>query len=250
VFTTLYSFCTQTNCADGSKPVAGLVQGSDGNLYGTTYTGGANGSGTAFRLTAKGKLTTLYSFCSQSNCADGAEPDAPLIQATDGSLYGTTQYGGDITCNPSYEDMGCGTLFNINLHGEHATLHVFEFTDGAYPESALMQATSGKFFGTTYGGGIACGSPGCGTVFSLDVGLGPYVSFVRRAGKVGQTGPILGQGFTGTSGVSLNGTPASFTVVSDTEIRATVPVGGTSGFVTVDTPGGKLTSNVPFYVLP
>jgi hypothetical protein len=76
------------------------------------------------------------------------------------------------------------------------------------------------------------------------------VTFVRAAGKIGQTGDILGQGFTGTTSVSLNGTAASFTIVSDTLIRATVPHGGTSGYVTVTTPSGKLTSNVPFRVIP
>jgi hypothetical protein len=81
------------------------------------------------------------------------------------------------------------------------------------------------------------------------MGLGPFVAFVQAAGKVGQTGGILGQGFTGTTSVSLNGTPASFTVVSDTFIRATVPAGATTGYVTVTTPSGALTSNIPFHVI-
>jgi uncharacterized repeat protein (TIGR03803 family) len=249
--TTVYSFCNTKGCTDGTQPAAALVQGTDGNLYGTTYGGGANDSGSVFKLTPNGKLTTLYSFCARAECPDGTAPDAPLIQATDGSLYGTTQFGGNINCNPSYDGMGCGTLFRLSPHSGLTTLHVFEFNDGAYPRSPLMQATTGKFYGTTYGGGTACGDsgPGCGTVFSLDVGLGPFVSLVRQAGKVGQTGPILGQGFTGTTNVSLNGTPGIFTVVSDTEITATVPNGGTNGFVTVDTPGGKLSSNERFYVL-
>jgi hypothetical protein len=82
------------------------------------------------------------------------------------------------------------------------------------------------------------------------MGLGPFVSFVRNPAKVGQTFGILGQGFIGTKGVSLNGTPTSFTVKSRTLIEATVPPGATSGFVTVATPSGTLTSNVPFRVLP
>jgi hypothetical protein len=94
------------------------------------------------------------------------------------------------------------------------------------------------------------GTSGIGTAFSLNTGLGPFVSFVRSYGKVGQTGGILGQGFTGTTGVSLNGIPASFTVISDTYITATVPAGATTGYVTVATPSGTLTSNVPFHVLP
>ena len=89
-----------------------------------------------------------------------------------------------------------------------------------------------------------------GTVFSLSMGLSPFVSLPLDSGQVGETGGILGQGFAGTTGVFLNGTPASFTVVSDTFIRATVPPGATSGFVTVNTPSGTLTSNVPFHVIP
>ena len=82
------------------------------------------------------------------------------------------------------------------------------------------------------------------------MGLGPFVALVRNSGKVGQTGGILGQGFTGTTDVSINGTPATFTVVSDTYLQATVPAGATSGSVTVTTPTGVLTSNVPFTVTP
>jgi uncharacterized repeat protein (TIGR03803 family) len=92
--TTLYSFCSRTNCADGSSPYAGLVQGSDGNFYGTTASGGASSSGTAFRITSTGTLTTVHSFCSQAACADGSSPYAGLVLATDGNFYGTTFIGG------------------------------------------------------------------------------------------------------------------------------------------------------------
>ena len=76
------------------------------------------------------------------------------------------------------------------------------------------------------------------------------MTFVTKYGRVGQMGPILGQGFTGATDVSINGVPASFTIVSDTYIQATVPQGATSGYVTVTTPSGVLTSNVPFNVIP
>jgi hypothetical protein len=99
-------------------------------------------------------------------------------------------------------------------------------------------------------GGLNDCAFGCGTLFSLDMGLGPFVTFVQAAGKVGQTGGILGQGFTGATSVSFNGLPASFKVISDTFIEATVPAGATTGYVTVTTPGGTLTSNVPFHVIP
>jgi uncharacterized repeat protein (TIGR03803 family) len=116
-----------------------------------------------------------------------------------------------------------------------------------------VQSTDGNFYGTTQYGGVKFRSSpeyGGGTVFRLATGLGPFVAFIQNYGRVGRTVGILGQGFTGTNAVSFNGTPASFTVVSDPFIYATVPSGATSGFVTVATPTGTLTSNVPFKVIP
>jgi uncharacterized repeat protein (TIGR03803 family) len=245
--TTLHNF----NSTDGANPWAGLVQALDGNFYGTTGSGGSTycdgrGCGSAFKITPGGTLTTLHAF----DNIDGSGPRAGLIQATDGNFYGTTFAGGGSGFNCS--GLGCGTVFGIALGATFATLHSFDSTDGSWPVGGLVQATNGNFYGTTGNGGdITCDpSFGCGTVFSLDMGLGPFVAFVRNSGKVGQTGGILGQGFTGTTSVSLNGIPAAFTVKSDTYITATVPPGATTGFVTVVTPSGTLTSNVPFRVLP
>jgi uncharacterized repeat protein (TIGR03803 family) len=240
--TTLHSFCSQTNCADGQSPQAGLVLAADGSFYGTTQSGGTGdclgGCGTVFRMTPHGALTTLYSFCSQSSC--GANPFAGLIQATDGNFYGTTVYGGA---------QNVGTLFELTPDGEMTVLYNFcseeNCPDGYYPSATPVQATDGNFYGTTYEGGHR----GWGTVFRLSTGLGPFVTFARAAGKVGRTGPILGQALSGTSNVSFDGTAASFTVVSDTLIKVTVPVGATTGYVTVTTPSGTLTSNVPFHVI-
>jgi uncharacterized repeat protein (TIGR03803 family) len=109
-----------------------------------------------------------------------------------------------------------------------------------------VQATNGSFYGTTNQGGAS----NFGVAFSLDMGLSPFVAFVRGAAKPNQQFGILGQEFTGTTSVSLNGVQATFKVVSDTFIRATVPPGATTGFVTVMTPSGTLTSNVPFRVIP
>jgi len=245
---TLYTFCAQGGCADGSVPLGGLVFDSEGNIYGTTSSGGAGvqfcpfegGCGTLFRFSSQGILTTLYSFCSQDNCVDGSNPVAGPIYSTDGNLYGTTQLGGNSAC-----ESGCGTTFFIST-AVLVTLHRFINSDGADPMGALVQATNGTFYGVTEQGG----TNGLGTVFSLSTGEPPFVSFVRPAGRVGQTGGVLGQGFTGTTSVMLNGTPASFTVVSDTYLKATVPPGATTGYVTVTTPSGTLTSNVPFHVIP
>jgi uncharacterized repeat protein (TIGR03803 family) len=227
---TLHSF----DGADGSNVFAGLVQGTDGNFYGTTIGGGV-GFGTVFKITPAGVLTTL------ADLRYEAEPNAGLVQATDGNFYGATTFGGNTICNIN----GCGTLFEFTLNSGLSALHSFDGADGNYPTSSLLQATNGILYGTTTAGG----SEGEGTVFSLDVGLGPFVAFVRSYGKVGQTGGILGQGFTGTTSVSLNGIPAIFSVKSDTYLTATVPPGATTGYVTVMTPSGTLTSNVPFRVL-
>ena len=104
--TRLYSFCSQTNCVDGGGPLAALVQATDGNFYGTAAVGGANDWGTIFKITREGVLTTLHSFCAQPDCADGAYPTAGLVQATDGSFYGTTWQGGT---------GGSGTVFRLSV---------------------------------------------------------------------------------------------------------------------------------------
>jgi len=223
---------------DGGDPMSALIQASDGNLYGTTYAGGtsgscSNGCGTVFKLARKIGLTQLHSF----NGADGSYPHGPLLQATNGTFYGTTSTGGD---------NNLGTVFKMTTDGTVTTLYSFQGADGSNPVGGLVQASDGKLYGTTSGGGVYGG----GTAFSLDLGLGPMVKLVRDSAPVGATGGILGQGFTGTTEVSVNGTPAVFTVVSDTYLTAQVPSGATTGFVTVATPGGKLTSNKPLRVTP
>jgi uncharacterized repeat protein (TIGR03803 family) len=106
--TTLYNFCSQTDCTDGESPFAGLIQASDGNFYGTTENGGEynRSGGTVFQITPSGKLTMLYSRCSQTDCADGSQPLAGLVQAGDGNFYGTTWLGGA---------HGEGTVFSLSL---------------------------------------------------------------------------------------------------------------------------------------
>lgn len=150
--TTLYSFCAQTNCSDGAYPLVALVQASDGNFYGTTAGGGANGDGTIFSITSGGTLTTLYSF----DGTDGKTPFAELVQGSDGNFYGTTSEGGA---------NGHGTIFSITSAGTLTTLHSFDGTDGADPTGALVQGADGNFYGTTQLGG----THKKGTVFSLSL---------------------------------------------------------------------------------
>jgi uncharacterized repeat protein (TIGR03803 family) len=161
-FTVLYSFSS----SDGSQPTGGLVQGRDGNFYGTTSQGGANGgaAGTVFKMTPSGTLTTLYNFCRQGNCRnDGAQPEAGLVQASDGNFYGTTSGGGANVA---------GTAFAITSDGSFSLLYSFcslggsGCTDGAYPFAGLIQTSDGKLYGVTSAGGNANFA---GTAFSLEI---------------------------------------------------------------------------------
>ncbi len=233
----------------GSSPWAGLTQGSDGNFYGTTTFGGANNNGAVFKITPRGNLTTLYSFCAETSCADGANPYSVLVEASDGNFYGTTSDGGNSACAN-----GCGTVFEITPAGTLTTLYSFDGTEGTHPYGGLLQSTRGVFYGTTLTGGnstcTAPYSPGCGTVFSLDMGLPPFVTFVRGQGRVGQAMDILGQNLLGTTSVSINGLSATFTVISNSYLTATVPAGAITGYVAIVTPTGTLSSNTPFRVLP
>jgi len=243
--TTMHQF----DVGNGSQPHSGLVLATDGNFYGTTYMGGSGYAGTIFKMTPGGTLTTLYSFCAKPNCTDGSLPSGSLVEANDGNFYGTAEAGGARV--GSCDSDGCGMVFKLTPTGSLTTLHAFVFTDGWFPTSPLFQATNGVLYGTTtVGGDIDCVAYfGCGTVFSINMGLPPFVTLVRAAGKVGQTGGILGQGFTGATSVTLTGTPANFKVVSDTYLTATVPAGATTGYVAVTTPTGVLKSNVVFRVI-
>ena len=276
--TTLYSFCSQSNCADGANPAAGLVLASNGNLYGTTLSGGTVNAGTIFSIpTSGGTPTTLYSFCSQSGCADGANPFAGLILGqADGNLYGTTTGGGangsctfdgpvgviGFPANPNDIAInGCGTIFEISpTGGPLTTLYSFcsqsNCADGKNPVAGLFQATDGLFYGTTVAGGVGLGNrypennKDQGTVFSLNVGLGEFVETVPTSGIAGTAVTILGTNLTNATSVAFNGTTAAeFTVVSSSEITTKVPAGATSGFVTLNTPtSGTLTSNQQFLI--
>ena len=236
--TTLHCF----DRADGAKPVGGLIQAADGNLYGETKMGGAHNGGTIYRITPGGALTTIYNFCSQTNCADGSGPPADMVQAITGDFYGTTDAGGT---------GGRGTIFKLSPSGTLTTLYSFcsqsGCADGADPQGGLTLATNGDLYGTTMRGGANDN----GTVFSLSVGLGPFVRTLLTMGKTGAAVTILGTDLTGASSVTFNGAPAAFTVNSTgTAISTTVPAGATTGTVRVVTTGGTLSSNLPFFVLP
>jgi uncharacterized repeat protein (TIGR03803 family) len=159
-FTPIHSFTGPTQ--GGAWPYTGLIQGTDGNLYGTTSSGGGGsctfGCGTIFKINPQGTLTMLYSFQEPE-----WGPSSGLIQANDGNFYGTTAYGGGSSNCYAYN--GCGTVYKITPEGGMTTL--YSFSELAAPLSGVIQASDGNFYGTTYyGGGGSCPS-GCGTIFQL-----------------------------------------------------------------------------------
>ena len=162
---TLMSVCaaqTFTSLAyftDGTTAVSSLIQGRDGNFYGTSNNGGNGGYGEVFKITTTGTLTTLYNFCSQPDCDDGDYPFSALTLGVDGNFYGTTQNGGT---------SGMGVVFKITPDGTYSVIHNFQGLDGNAPEAGLVLATDGNFYGTTFAGGsYAVCVDGCGTVFKI-----------------------------------------------------------------------------------
>jgi uncharacterized repeat protein (TIGR03803 family) len=234
--------------ADGYNPVASLVQGYDGNFYGTTRGIGPPYSGGIFQITPSGTLTVLHSMSASGT--DGTWLVGGVVQATDGNFYGAAEQGGDSNCG---NGAGCGTIFQVTPAGSLSVLYNFEGTTGYWADTTPFQHTNGLLYGDTYWGGVvsgACGPFGCGVFYSLDASLPAFVSFIPDRGKVGSFVEILGQGFTSSTTVSFNGTPATATVVSGTYRKALVPSGATTGFVTVTTSTGTLTSNKQFLVMP
>jgi uncharacterized repeat protein (TIGR03803 family) len=285
--TIFYSFL---GGAGGSTPNASLIQGTDGNLYGSTSAGGTNGSGTIFKITTKGKLTVLHAF----NFTDGTAPDSALVQGTDGNFYGATFQGG--TNN-------FGVVFKITASGKFTLLHNFDVnTDGSYCFAAMVQGTDGNFYGTTndyqstqdtiykvslkgvysvvyqfdgtsstlgfspanalvqntngllYGAtsfSASGGTGGEGTIYTLNIGAKPFARLTAASGLVGSSVSIFGQGFSSSSVVKFDGVQATGVVLQGTTyITVPVPAGALTGSVSVTTGSTTLTSNSIFKVLP
>jgi uncharacterized repeat protein (TIGR03803 family) len=273
--TTVYNF----DSTNGAAPFARPIQGPDGNFYGTTGGGGAYGGGVVYKLTPGGVITVLHSFGQTST--DGYSLDCVLALALDGNFYGVTLYGGTdgdgtvfkvtpggvftnllnfdgtdgdfpgsviqatdgLLYGPSVEGgaNGAGDLYSMTTAGVQTILHSFNGHDGDGPLH-MIQHTNGTIYGLT------SSSINYGSIYSLGVGVGPFVKTVTTVGAPGASVTILGTGLTGSTAVAFNGTAAAFTVVSNSSITTTVPVGATTGTVTVTTPGGTLSSNVPFRV--
>jgi uncharacterized repeat protein (TIGR03803 family) len=230
--TTLFNF----DGPHGDFPIGGLVQGSDGNIYGTTSAGGSANDGVIFRITPTGTYTVVFNFDHVNQLDLGYQAYAGLIAGNDGNLYGTTIWGGS---------NGDGVIFQMTTSGAYSVLFNFDGTHGTGTYATPMEHTSGEFFGLTKRGG----APGNGVVYGFGTNLSPFISLTNPSGAVGGTVGILGKGFSTASSVKFNGTPASFHVLSNTYMTATVPSGET-GFVSVTTGSGTLIGSKIFKVPP
>jgi uncharacterized repeat protein (TIGR03803 family) len=196
-----------------------------------------------FKITPKGSLTVLHNFDASNGSRDGNKPFAGLVQATDGKFYGVTSAGGTL---------GYGTIYRISATGSYVVLYNFDNVTGANPQVTLFQHTNGILYGDTLAGGSGteCTPGYCGTFYSLNLGLPPFVALMSISGIPGQTIQILGQGFNTASSVLFGSGSATFNIVSDTYMTAIIPAEGTQGYVTVTTGSGTLTSNKKFKVVP
>jgi uncharacterized repeat protein (TIGR03803 family) len=186
-FTVLYNFAGGSNGAD---PLAALTRDADGNLYGTTQGLGTFNLSVVFKLTPDGQETSF--------AAPIGSLDAPVVVDAKGNLYGMTPYGGAPNCGWETHGLGCGTLFTMTPTGESTIIHNFAGTDGMFPQSGLVRDSKGNFYGAAVFGGIrtcrAVGdgldnSPGCGTIFKVDV-HGNYSVLHTFTGQSDGAGPL------------------------------------------------------------
>jgi uncharacterized repeat protein (TIGR03803 family) len=192
-FRSLYSFCSETGCHDGGGSPGALIVDTSGNLYGTAESGGIDGGGVVFELTARGKYRVLYNFCSAQNCTDGSEPTAGLTYQGaqtgalyDGvsTLYGTTSGGG---ANDG------GAVFALTPAGSETVVYSFNpaTQDGTGPEAGLAIDRAGKLYGTT----TQRGQFGSGTIFRVSVGGAETIlhAFCARANCTDGGAPGYGE---------------------------------------------------------
>ena len=231
-----YSFPCEDG-GGGADPVGGLVQASNGNFYSTTQAGGTAGEGIIYQITTGMVATTLHNF--GSVFGDCTDPGASLLLATDGNYYGSATAGGG-------HDDGC--LFNTTTSGTYTGLYSFNNSTNETEESPLappVQATNGTLYGVTEFGGTT----NQGTVYSLNMGLPSFVNTAVFSGKEGQKVTLLGNNLKGTTAVTFNGVPATFTVNSQSHLTATVPTGATTGPIHVTTSKADLQGRKDFVVL-
>lgn len=271
-FSLLYTFKGSTTATgDGCFPSSKLLQGRDGNFYGTTsYCGNVTGHcivggcGTVFKLTPGGTETVLHRF--GGTAKDGEYPEGDgLVQATDGSFYGTTlgnpygEGGGFVPlCTVGGSTaFSCGTVYRIDSRGRFGTVAQFGLGDGAlgqFPHASPILASDGNLYGSTFSGG----GYGPGTVWRLLLNPATPIlsidSFTPAGGAPGTTVTVTGIGFTGASQVTIgNGVgpePVPFTVLSDTQITSLIPADAQTSAIGVTAPRGTTFSNTLLYLQP
>ena len=227
----LHAFCAQTNCPDGSAPTNGLVQGTDGNFYGTASGGNASADGVIFKLSASGTYTLLYTFCPTAGCADGSGPAGPLVENSDGNFYGVTAHGGA---------NGFGTVFQVTPGGALTTLYSFTGgTDGKQHMGALLVGSDGDLYGTTNLGGV---TGGFGTVFKITPG-GVFTSLHNFTDTNSDSNPYSGliQGSDGnfygtTSGLINDPDGAAYKIALSPALAPPVQLSFTPSTVSANTP--------------
>jgi uncharacterized repeat protein (TIGR03803 family) len=240
--TILYSFASDD--PNGTEPWSALIEASNGNLYGTCYSGGAFEAGTVFRISRAGVIKKLYDFTTASGNV-GYGPRAGVIQASDGNLYGTAwQGGGD----------GIGAIYQLTLGGVATLEASFSSATGYTPLGALVQGSDGRLYVTTEdgGGNNSSGVPDDGSIAVFNAGLpAPPPGIIRitpTSGAVGTRVTISQGPYIGATVVKFNGTSATFKVRGSEFITTTVPAGATSGTISVTTPGGTAVSKQIFTV--
>jgi uncharacterized repeat protein (TIGR03803 family) len=281
--TTLYTF----GANNIGYNVGCWIQGTNGNFYCSSGSGGGNGDGALFSMSTTGKVTLLHTFAGEPTDGSGG---AGIVQSPDGNFYGSTAYGG--TSNQ-------GTIFKMTPSGAVTLLHSFNgTTDGGYPAQGISLGSDGNLYGTANDCASSCGtawtafratrtgsftvlhtfngssngalpdasmveftdglfygvceqggSSGDGTLWTINTGLKPFLNLSTTSGKVESTVGILGQDFDSSSVVKFNGVAATkITLSGTTYITATVPAGATDGKVTVTTGTTTLTSTQTFIV--
>jgi len=219
--TTLHTFTTGTN--DGNSPAAGLVIASDSNFYGTTLTGGTSGYGTVFQLTTSGSYQSIYSF---GGGGDGANPYAPLIDGTDGALYGTTRAGG-------YSN--AGVAYGITYTGTESVLYTFNNgADGGHPDAPLVAGTDGFLYGTAETGGTA----GYGAVYQITGPGAENTIYSFGSGRAFQYSLRTGINLVNSGNKPLLSGSGTFSVYVD-------PSGTLDGNQTIFTSGGQSVFPIP-----
>jgi uncharacterized repeat protein (TIGR03803 family) len=272
--TVLYSFCSAASCSDGASPYAGLIRDAAGNLYGTTASGGANNHGTVFEVNSTGQETVLYNFCSDggSNCTDGYDPMAGLIQDAAGNLYGTTSLGGahnlgivfrlavlmtpTVTVTPSSSSITTAQALSVTVavsggSGNPTPTGTVTLTSGSYSSGATT-LTSGSATINISAGSLAVGSDTLTATYSGDSNYAtatgtnsvvvtvpptPTVTVTPSSSSI-TTAQALSV-TVGVSGGSGNPTPTgTVTLTSGTYSSGATTL--TSGSATINIPAGSL----------